>query len=193
MQTDLEADLSLAKRIMDGDESALADFYKRHADSLYGYIFHQLDGERCDAEEIWQDTFMAALNALPDFRGECRLFTWVCAIGRRKVADHFRRTGKPVISLEDFRAPGDARLLDKAPLPEEILLSGVTRVEVIDILQELPEEYARALVARYVDERSVEEIARLLKKSYKAAESLLSRARKAFQDAFAQNRNSQNG
>jgi RNA polymerase sigma-70 factor, ECF subfamily len=188
MQTDLKADLSLARRVTEGDEDALADFYHRHADPLYGYIFHQLDGERSDAEEIWQDTFLAALKGLPDFRGESRLFTWLCAIGQRKVIDHLRRRGKPALSLEDDDRRQMAALLDSTPLPEETLLSRAVRAEVIGILQDLPEEYARALAARYGEECSVEEVAILLKKSYKATESLLSRARKAFQDAYGRKR-----
>jgi RNA polymerase sigma-70 factor, ECF subfamily len=192
MQADLKADLNLARQITSGDEKALANFYQQHADPLFGFIFHKLGGSRSDAEEIWQDTLLAALRALPTFRGESRLFTWLCAIGRRKVIDHLRRSGKHPLSLDGDNEGRVNALLDTGPMPEEIILSGTNRAEVIRILQELPGEYARALVARYGEERSVEDVAVLLGKSYKATESLIARARKAFQDSYERKGASQN-
>lgn len=184
MQVDLKGDLNLARQITSGDEKALADFYKRHADPLFGFIFHKLDGSRSDAEEIWQDTLLAALRALPTFRGESRLFTWLCAIGRCKVIDHLRRSRKQTLSLEGDNEERMNALLDSGPLPEEIILSDAHRAEVIRIMQDLPGEYATALMTRYGEELSVEDTALLLGKSYKATESLLARARKAFQDLY---------
>jgi DNA-directed RNA polymerase specialized sigma24 family protein len=56
---------------------------------------------------------------------------------------------------------------------------------VVEALGLLPTDYRMALIARYADERSVDEVARLLGRTYKATESLLSRARAAFQETLA--------
>jgi RNA polymerase sigma-70 factor (ECF subfamily) len=177
------AELQLIHRIVRGEENALADFYRDYAPPLYAFIYNRLGGERADAEDIWQETLLAALRAFPSYRGDSRLFTWLCAIARHKIADHRRKHGR---SSDEVACSGewDEESLENATLPVEDARSGEVRSRVIETLQTLPDDYRTALIARYVDERSVTEIANLLGKSYKAAEALLSRARSAFQTAF---------
>jgi RNA polymerase sigma-70 factor (ECF subfamily) len=184
MEPDVAAELALAERVAGGDESALNSLYERYADPLFGFICHSLDGARPEAEEVWQDTLSAALRTLPAYRGQSRFFTWLCSIARHKLADHFRRnrTRLPVclVPPEDL-----TRLLDDGPLPDELVNQRATCVRVLEVLGHLPDEYRTVLTARYADGHSVEEVARLVGKSYKATESLLSRARDAFRAALA--------
>jgi RNA polymerase sigma-70 factor (ECF subfamily) len=180
-------DLTLAWRAAGGDEKALAVLYDRYADLLFALIYHHLPDSRQDAEEVWQDTWLAAIRSLESYRGSSRFFTWLVGIARHKIADHFRRRGfsEPELfsNIPESRL---AELIDSSPLPEEILLKRIVRRQVVEALAILSEDQRWALMAHYIDERSVEEVADLLGKSYKAAESLLSRARKAFQKAFIQ-------
>ena len=179
-------DLVLAKRVAAGDEAALAVFYERYAGLLYAFIYHRLGRSRPDAEDVWQDTLLAALHALPTYRGECRLFTWLCGIARHKIADHFRRQGRAMTDVfSDLSEVQLSALLSGAPLPEEVVMRQATRVRVLEALALLNEGCRTALVARYADERSVREVARMLGRTYKATESLLSRARAAFRGALA--------
>ena len=102
MGSDYKNDLDLAARVAQGDADAFNDFYARHADLVFAFIYHLLNGARADAEEIWQDTFVAALRALPGYRGQSQLSSWLCGIARRKVADFHRRRGgtrEPVSSV----------------------------------------------------------------------------------------------
>ena len=69
-------------------------------------------------------------------------------------------------------------------LPEDYVLQRVTRQHVIKTLGILPAMYQIILIQRYIDGSSVEEIAKSIGKTYKATESLLSRARQAFKSAF---------
>jgi RNA polymerase sigma-70 factor (ECF subfamily) len=177
-------DLALAQRVIGGDESALKTLYERHADPLFAFIYHAVDGARQEAEEIWQDTLEAGIRTLPTYQGHSRLFSWLCSIARHKLADHWRRQNRLRQHLS-LMAPEDvARLLDEGPLPDEILCRQATRLRVVEVLGLLPPDYRAALVARYADGQSVEEIAQLLEKSYKATESVLSRAREAFREAL---------
>lgn len=179
-------DLDLARRVADGDENALRTLYQRYADMLFAYIFHLLDGDRQDVEDLWQETWIAAIQAIPGYKGRSRLFTWLCGIARRKTADHFRRRGVQEVAQSPEMLEEAGRLMDAAPLPEEMVIHRDTRMRVVEALEALPENYRRVLVERYGDECSVDEIARRMGKSYKAAESTLSRARKAFQVAFTE-------
>ena len=186
MSTDSADDLGLARRAGAGDESASAALYDRYADLLFAFIHHRLDESPRDVEEVWQETWLAAIRSLPGYRGESRLFTWLAAIARNKIADHCRRRGcRRIELLSDVSPARLAALMDKGPLPEDVVQRRATRAYVVQAMAALPEECRTALVARYADERSVGEVARLLGRSYKATESLLSRARTAFRVALA--------
>ncbi len=179
-------DLTLARRTAAGDEAALRTLYERYADPLFAYICHCFAGARGDAEEIWQDTLLVALRSLENYRGQSRLFTWLCGIARNKIADRLRSRGQPTTVFSEVSNKQLAAVLEDGPLPEEILARRATRLQVIEALMALPEEYRLALTARYAQERSVEEVAQLLGKSYKATESILSRARAAFRALLSQ-------
>jgi RNA polymerase sigma-70 factor (ECF subfamily) len=180
-------DLTLARSAAGGDEKSLAALYDRYADLLFALIYHHLPDSRQDAEEVWQDTWLAAIRSLESYRGSSRFFTWLVGIARHKIADHFRRRGFSETELfSNIPESRLAELIDSSSLSEEILLQRIVRRQVVKALAILGEDQRRALMARYADEKSVEEVASLLGKSYKAAESFLSRARKAFQEAFLQ-------
>jgi RNA polymerase sigma-70 factor (ECF subfamily) len=182
-ETDLEAEIYQAGQVAAGDERAFREFYERYADPLYLFTYHLLDGKKEDAEEVWQDALVAAVNGISRYRGECRLFSWLCAIARRKAIDHYRRNGRTAAQLT-MDLPEALELPDDALLPEEALANRAVRARVVEILESLPAEYREGLTERYIHCLSVEEKSTHLQKSYKATESLLSRARQAFKEAF---------
>jgi RNA polymerase sigma-70 factor (ECF subfamily) len=178
------SDGELARRVAAGDEGALEVFYERYADPLFGFIYHHLAPQRADAEELWQETLLAALRSIGAYQGEGALFTWLCGIARHKISDYYRHRAHEADLFADVPEAEIAALTSSLPLPEEVVLRRATRVRVVEALGELPPAYREALVARYVDSREVEEVGRLLGRTYKATESLLSRAREAFRAAL---------
>jgi RNA polymerase sigma-70 factor (ECF subfamily) len=185
MDSESKDELTLIGQLAEGDEQALAILYDRYADPLFGYIYHALDGARDEAEEVWQDTLSSAFRAAGSFRGQSRFFSWLCSIARHKLADHRRRNGLREQNLCLVAPEQLVRLADGSPLPDEVVNRREVCLHVTQVLGQLPSEYRAALVARYGEGRSVEEIAQLLDKSYKAAESTLSRAREAFRLAIS--------
>lgn len=175
-------DLSLAQRVASGDGEALRVFYERYADPLFAFIYHHIEPSTQDAQDVWQITLLAAIQSLPTFSGKSRLFTWLCAIARHKIADYRRRV-HPVDALSDVPTKHLAKLMDSAPLPEEIVMQRATRIMVVRALTNLSEDYRKALLARYIDDRPLTEISKLIGRTYKATESLLSRARAALREA----------
>jgi RNA polymerase sigma-70 factor (ECF subfamily) len=77
----------------------------RYGDELYRFARSRVaDAEL--AEELVQDTFLSALDALESFRGEASERTWLFVILRRKVIDHYRRQARaPHVSLEEITEP----------------------------------------------------------------------------------------
>jgi RNA polymerase sigma-70 factor (ECF subfamily) len=184
MDAEYADNLKLAARVSRGDADALNEFYARYADLVFAFILHRLAGARADAEEIWQDTFVTAIRVLPSYQARSRLFSWLCGIARHKVADYWRRRNGTDGSVLTVSPECLLELMDSGPLPDEVLNQSALRVRVIEALAELPDDYRSALLARYAEESSVQEVARLLGRSYKAAESLLSRAKVALRSAL---------
>lgn len=182
METGYKDDLELASRVVRGDAAAFDEFYSRHADLVFTFIRHLLNGAREDAEEVWQDTFVSALRALPGYRGQSRLSSWLCSIARNKVSDFCRRKGGcggPVSLLPPEQL---LTLMDGGTLADDVLRQSTLRAQIVESLAGLPADYRDALMARYVEGRSVEEIARRQGRSYKATESIMSRSRAALRD-----------
>jgi len=88
--TDDALDAALLARWRAGDERAATELVRRHAPAIARFVASL--GERDDVEELVQDTFVRAFQALGSFRGESALRTWLFTIARRLVLDR-RRVG----------------------------------------------------------------------------------------------------
>lgn len=136
-----------------------------------------------DADEILQETLVAASLSYPNFKGNSSFFTWICGIANHEVADFFRR--KKLKTLLFSRFPFLENLASEALIPDEELEKQELRKEVKHILSCLSEGYGKILRLKYYQGFSMVQIARDLKLTVKAVESRLSRARKAFKDTWS--------
>jgi RNA polymerase sigma-70 factor, ECF subfamily len=81
-------DAALIARWAGGDERAASVLVERHADAVKRFVCSL--GERFEADEVVQDTFVRAFGALDTFRGESSLRTWLFTIARRLLVDRRR-------------------------------------------------------------------------------------------------------
>ncbi|KPJ48374.1 MAG: hypothetical protein AMJ38_05500 [Dehalococcoidia bacterium DG_22] len=137
------------------------------------------------AEELVQETAAQALASQEGFRNESALFTWLCAIARRKVTDRFRRQRRrpEVVSLDGTLRERLA-LYAEERLPADVVEDEETRAFVRECLSQLNDDYALALQLKYVEGWPVRRIAEALERSEAATESLLTRAREQFRTVF---------
>jgi RNA polymerase sigma-70 factor (ECF subfamily) len=181
-------DMSLRDRVLSGEPSAAEALLAEHLDPLFQFVHWRLGGDEHGVEDLVQDTFLVALQRIDGFDGRSSLHTWLCGIAKNKIRDA-RRTRKPR-SLQDAIEEADPEIdailseVAREPLPEHVLERAETRELVGATLSSLPPEYAEALVQKYVEGRSVAEIAKRRGKGEKAIESLLTRARSAFARVF---------
>ncbi|MFC1727103.1 RNA polymerase sigma factor [Patescibacteria group bacterium] len=136
-----------------------------------------------DVEEILQETLVVASEACTRFKGRSSVFTWLCAIARHEIADHYRK--KKIKKFFFSRFPWLEELVGQALGPEQILLRQEFEGKVKWTLAELSEGYSEVLRLKYYEGLSVKEIAFRLNETTKAVESRLFRARKAFAKAFS--------
>lgn len=181
-------DALLRRRVLAGDRAAAETLFERHLEPVYEFVHYRLGGDRAAIEDVVQDTFVVALESLESFDERASLHAWLCGIARNKIRAARRKLRpRPLADVLAESDPQiDAILADVArePLPEAVLEREETRELVGATLSSLTPEYRAALIARYVEGRSVEEVARLGGLGYKAAESRLTRARNAFARVF---------
>jgi RNA polymerase sigma-70 factor (ECF subfamily) len=183
------SDLDLARRILAGDESASEAFFAEYFRRLYRFACIRLGGDEQAAEEVVQSTLIRALRKLHTYRGEAALFTWLCTLCRREIGGWLQRTRRTTdVSLVEDHAATRMALEAAASLASTDPESEAGRQEVSRLVQvtldHLPGRYGQVLEWRYIQDLSVDEISHRLGVGYKAAESLLTRARRAFRDAF---------
>lgn len=93
--SDIQADWELAKRAMDGCEEAWRVIYERTADKLFAFLCYQ-SGNREDALDLMQETYLQAQRRLESYRGEAPLGAWLRTIALRKALDWRRRVLSPM-------------------------------------------------------------------------------------------------
>jgi RNA polymerase sigma-70 factor (ECF subfamily) len=180
-------DLDLIRRLLEGDEGAFEEFFGEYFPRLFRFACARLGNEDL-AQEAVQAALVRAVQKLGTYRGEAALFTWLCAICRREIARVASERHVAGTELREDRPEIRAALEELADVaggnPEQEAQRSDLRRLVHATLDHLPSRYGEALEWRYIDGLSVSEVAQRLGLGYKAAESLLTRAREAFKDGF---------
>lgn len=174
------SDNELINGIRNGEQNAFKVLYLRYSDLLFAYILHHLEKDKEVASDIWQETWVVVVERIHDYKSQSSFFTWLCAIANNKISDYYRNAVKQerFINIEKAHIDIDAEELDI-----ELIDTG-TQVDVISILANLSDEYRYLLEAKYIENKSIDEISSVISKSYKATESMLTRARESFRKEF---------
>ena len=173
MSLSLQPDLDALVR----DEDAFRDWYDDAMPRVYRYLVSRCGGDHALAEELTQQTFVEAIQRRDRFHGRSDVVTWLIAIGRNRLIDHYRRHGR------DERRHG--HLIDVSRLDADTDWDRHERRDEVEAaMATLPPEQRLALLFRYLDDLPVRDVAAALGRSEKATESLLVRARVNFRRAF---------
>jgi RNA polymerase sigma-70 factor (ECF subfamily) len=137
-----------------------------------------------DAEEVVQDAFVSAVEAARDFRGQCSIKTWLCGIAKVRTVDYMRAKGRAkripsekLVRLDELSLQG-IRAVYAPEVSLEDLVDQLDRVRLVQsLLDSLSPDQREALVLHHIEGFSVPETARLMKRSPKAVEKLLERAK----------------
>jgi RNA polymerase sigma-70 factor, ECF subfamily len=175
--------------MLDGEEAAFESFFNAVYPALYRFALARLGFDEDAAEEVAQAAICKAIAKLHTFRGEAAVLTWVCTFCRREIYAYGKRhTDHPQVELAEdepeIRAALESLRASTVEDPDAALDRARLASFVQRVLDQLPSHYADALEWKYIDEASVLEIASRLGLGGKAAESVLTRARGAFREAF---------
>ena len=160
----------------------MARFVDLQADAVYRFVYHRLD-RREALDDLVQEVFLAAWKALPSFRGESEIRTWLLGIARHKISDYYRQKlqGLHLVEGQDDDRPENMALL---PDIEERLDRQRLEARTRQVLSALPDQYRAVLMWRYWDQRSLAEMAAITGNTEKSIERLLDRARRLFRSRW---------
>lgn len=174
----IDNDRELVTKLLSRDEAALNHFYHTYAPQLLGFIRTKI-GSEADVEEIAQDTLFALLEGLRDFTFQSSLKTYLFSIAHHKIVDFYRKRKLKKIVFSQI-ASGLELIRAEGVEPEELFTKHMIEEKIATVLSRLTSKQAKVLLLKYVEGRGVVEIAQKMSLTFKSAESLLFRARKAF-------------
>lgn len=154
------------------DPARFAELYDRHVDRVYAYVSRRV-GRRSDAEDITSAVFEQALTHLPRFEWRGVPFAaWLFRIAANALVDHWTRAGR------------DAHGGDVPDEQEHQELE--RRLALFQLVDRLPDAQRQVIHMRFVEERSIREVAAALDRSEGAVKQLQLRALETLRQGIAE-------
>jgi RNA polymerase sigma-70 factor (ECF subfamily) len=186
----LETEMDLARRLRQADPSAHAELFSRFGPALHGFAASRLSGDEQLAEEIAVQSLGAAVTTIRRFNPrKSNLRTWLYGIARRLVYVELRRQSRrksvppsaqvPIAELPELSDGDDMAASVTSRLEAQRQISELSRI--------LSEAEMEVLTLHYVEQFSLEEIGRIMGRSRRAIDSLLTRARQKARERLASN------
>ena len=138
--------------------------------------------DRAAAEEVVQEVLVRLWKGLPGFRSESSISTWIYTITRNACLTALKRREPRLISLDDPapRREADKRAADDWSIPQ--------RPDAEELLNRLPTQYRQVVALFYMQEKSYDEVARMLDLPLGTVKTYLFRARKSLAEDLTRKR-----
>ena len=172
----LQSDERLIALIRRGQHAAFETLFSRYQSRLLAFCRHML-GSKEDAEDVLQEVFAAAFNAILADEREINVRPWLYRIARNRSLNHLRKASAiGVDSMDVHYADNGVSTADKVMRRESFR-------QLIGDVQGLAETQRTALLLREIDALSYEQIADAMETTVPAVKSLLVRARISLAEA----------
>lgn len=173
--------LSTIREVLDGNTNAFEDIVREYEKNVYN-IALRMSGDREDALDISQESFMKAYHSLHSYRGDSRFSVWLYRIVSNTCLDFLReRKRRAEVPLEREDEEGEreqADIRDERLSPETLFEQKVTREALRRGLESLPEDQRKILLLREIQGFSYEEIGQILSLESGTVKSRIFRARR---------------
>lgn len=179
---------ALIERARGGDREAFGSLMQQHLPRVWAGVWRILR-HREDSEDVVQEVFLAAYKAIPGFRGDSSLSTWLHRIATTRALNHVDRAAEKIrrasqgleeapVAAESgaHRNPGTLAP-STAPTPLEELEAQELKQKLAECMEQLPAAWRAVLSLRDVESMAYEEISRLLGIALGTVRSRLARAR----------------
>ena len=166
-----------------GDRDAWSALYDGYNADVWRYVARLIGADSASVADIVQETFLAAARSARQFDAERgTLWAWLTGIAHHQTSLYWRQVSKVqrLKELVEARSGEFERWLSSSEAADEPWQRQELEDAVRAVLTELPADYSALLTAKYLDERSLDELSRELGGSVEAIKSKLARARREF-------------
>ncbi|CAM4010751.1 RNA polymerase sigma factor SigW [Mesobacillus zeae] len=170
------------KQVIKGDQDAYGEIVELYRDKVFQLCYRML-GDRHEAEDIAQEAFIRAFININSFNQNLKFSSWIYRIATNLCIDRIRKK-KPDYFL-DAEVPGTegltmySQISSDTVLPEDELESLELQDEVQKEISKLPEKYRMAIVLKYIEELSLNEISEILDLPLGTVKTRIHRGREA--------------
>lgn len=179
-----DAEKELVSRSKKNDSKAMEELILNYQDRIYSFIL-RLVSDADDAEDIAQDVFVKFFNTLQGFKGECSVKSWLFKIASNEVKNFWksravkksRKTQSLFVQSPDTAEEEELPIPSQAKSPREAATETELAARLNSAMLALPVEFKEALLLRFQEQLSYEEIAAALEINIGTVKSRLARAR----------------
>lgn len=169
-------ELSLVLRSQLGDEAAFEELLKLHSPRLRFFVGRMLGSRQEGAEDLLQEVWLMAYRSLPKLHDAGAFRSWIFSIARARVCREFRRAKVEFQQLDEFKHDEQAAEED----PDATVDAEAVRMKV----EALAPEHREALLLRFVEDMSYEEIAQVTGTALGTVRSRIHYAKRALRRAM---------
>ena len=167
------SETEILQKALEEDDGAFAELVEKYQSPVFNLCYRML-GSEVEAEDAAQETFWRAYQALNRYDPNRSFITWLLSIAAHYCIDLQRKRRIPVIELDEYE---EFDVADHSPQPEAVMVRKQEERMIADGLSNLGELDRAAVILRYWQGFSEEEIASTLDLSVSAVKSRLHRSR----------------
>jgi RNA polymerase sigma-70 factor (ECF subfamily) len=157
----------------DGNPAAWDALFRRYQLPLYVYVFELVRNEQTSLD-IVQETFIAAARHIGGLRDDEKFGSWLFGIAHQKCVQRWRKHGRDELLREEIAATTD----EFEDGPDKLLIRQEQEAAFMKLLAQLPPPQRSVLLLHYVEDFSLEEIARITETQLGTVKSRLHYARR---------------
>ena len=186
------SDPEVVLRARSGREAAYRELIRRYERPVFALLFRMVR-DRELAEDLAQETFVKALNAIDSYRPEFKFSSWIFKIANNAAIDHLRRRELDTLSLDGSPHAATPEAMQATALQigarQESPLDTVEAKELGSAIEaaigSLRPEYRSCILLRHVEGRAYEEIAEILNLPLGTVKTYIHRARNELRVSLA--------
>jgi RNA polymerase sigma-70 factor, ECF subfamily len=178
---------NMVAQVKKGDQETFEGIVDLFKDKIYRHCYRMV-GDGHEAEDLAQETFLRAYRNISKYNNEFKFSTWIYRIATNLCIDRLRKK-KPDYYL-DAEVPGTdganmySQLSADDPLPEQVVTENERWNELQEEIMKLPEKYRTAIVLKYVEDLSLEEISQIMDIPVPTVKTRIHRGREALKKVF---------
>ena len=165
-----------------GEPAAWDALFRRYQLPLYFYVFELVHNEQTSLDLV-QETFIAAVRHIGSLRDNERFGSWLFSIAHQKCIQRWRKQNREELFREEMAyAPNES---DDSP--DDLLIRQEQEAEFMNLLDQLPLPQRAVMLLHFVEDFSLEEIARITETQIGTVKSRLHYAKRALRKLLKEN------